>query len=202
MRHLTLFARLGLILSAIMVLLSACGTPYEFKGTVLEPVEPAKDFTLTDQNNQQFTLSQQQGKIVLLFFGFTSCPDFCPTTLSDLAQMMTELGNDADKVQVVMVSTDPERDTPERLAQYIGAFHPSFVALSPTPEQLVQVAKDYGVSYERRDLPESALGYTIDHSLYTYVIDSKGNWRQLYGYGTYPKDLANDMRELIKRGGA
>jgi protein SCO1/2 len=202
MRRLTFWARSVLLLSALMALLSACGQPHEFKGTVLDPVEPLKDFTLTDQYNQQFTLSEQKGKIVLLFFGFTSCPDFCPTTLSDLAQVMTELGEDAAKVQVVMVSTDPERDTPERMAKYMSAFNPSFIGLTPSEEQLAKVAKDYGVMIERRELPDSPLGYTVDHSVYTYVIDANGNWRQLYSYGTYPKDIVADLRELIKRGGA
>lgn len=191
---------LSLVLAAVLGLIAGCGAP-QLKGTVLEPADPAPDFTLTDEQGQPFTLSEQRGKVVVLFFGFTSCPDICPAELANLAAATRELGDDADDVQVALVSLDPERDTSERLAQYVTGFNPSFKGLRGEPAALDQVAKDYGVFYERRELPDSALGYTVDHSGFVYVIDKAGRWREVLANGTPVADIAADLKALVRERG-
>jgi|HigsolmetaAR202D_1030399.scaffolds.fasta_scaffold10297_3 protein SCO1/2 len=196
---LRLFARSTLVLVLLCSLLAACGQPHEFHGTLLEPPDPASDFTLTDHRGQPFTLSEQRGKVQILFFGFTTCPDFCPTTLSDLAAVMRELGDDAKHVQVVMISVDPERDTTERLARYVESFDPSFVGLRPTEQELESVLKAYAASASKYDTDSSA-GYLVEHSTYLYVIDQVGRWRQIFSYGTPIADIASDLREWVRIG--
>jgi protein SCO1 len=187
-----------LLLSLLLLSLGGCGGAPELKGTALDPALPAYDFTLTDQYGQPFTLSEQQGKLVLIFFGFASCPDICPIELANLAAVRRELGSAAETVQVVMVTLDPERDTPERLARYVSAFDPTFVGLHGDAESLAPIIKAYGVYSERRDLPDSALGYTIDHSGFVYLIDKAGRWRTLYAHGTAVADIASDVRVLAR----
>lgn len=183
------------ILSAL--LLSSCGA-YEFRGTVLEPPNPAPELPLTDQFGNEFRLSNYRGKIVLLFFGFTHCPDICPAALGDLKRVMEKLGNDAEKVQVVLVSVDPERDTPDLMQRYLAAFHPTFLGLNGDRAVLEKAYKDYGVTAIRRDLPNSGLGYTIDHSGYIYAIDQAGNWRLLWAHGTPVDDIVSDVQALLR----
>lgn len=187
--------------AVVLAVLTACAAPVQLKGTVLEPAQPAPDFTLTDEQGQPFTLSAQQGKVVVLFFGFTSCPDICPAELSNLAAAMRQLGDDAGQVQVALVSLDPERDSSERLSQYVTAFDPSFKGLRGEPAVLDPIVKDYGVFYEKRELPDSALGYTIDHSGFVYVIDKAGHWRVVFAHGTPAADIAADLRVLARERG-
>ncbi|HMQ30800.1 MAG TPA: SCO family protein [Chloroflexaceae bacterium] len=187
----------ALLGALVLAALAACGAP-QLKGTVLDPPSPAPDFTLTDEQGQPFTLSEQRGKVVVLFFGFTSCPDICPAELSNLAAATRQLGDAASDVQVALVSLDPERDTSERLAQYVGAFDPSFKGLRGDAAALAPVARDYGVFYEKRELPGSALGYTIDHSGYVYVIDKAGRWREVIANGAPVADLVSDLRALTR----
>lgn len=176
--------------------LAACGGPPQLKGTALEPANPAPDFTLTDEQGQPFTLSEQQGKVVVLFFGFTSCPDICPAELSNLAAAMRQLGDAGKDVQVALVSLDPERDTSERLGQYVTAFDPSFKGLRADKATIDPIVKEYGVFYEKRELPDSALGYTIDHSGFVYVIDKAGRWREVLAHGTPVEDIVADLKAL------
>lgn len=187
-----------LLVSLVLLTLSGCSGAPELKGTVLDPALPAHDFTLSDQYGQPFTLSEQQGKLVLIFFGFASCPDICPVELANLAAVKRELGASAESMQVAMVTLDPERDTPERLASYMRAFDPTFVGLHGDAETLAPIIKAYGVYAERRDLPDSALGYTIDHSGFVYLIDKAGRWRTLYAHGTPVADIASDVRALVR----
>ncbi len=189
------------LLVAGLILLSACGGSYQFKGGVVNPPQTAPDFILTDQYGKPFRISEQQGKLTLVFFGFTTCPDVCPTTLSDIKAAQRELGSDADKVQVVMVTLDPERDTPERLNTYMTRFDPSYLGLTGSPETLAKVYKAYGVTVIKRDLPDSALKYTFDHSTFTYVVDQKGAWPLAFVLGMKPADIASDLRFLIRNGG-
>ena len=177
--------------------LSGCGS-YTLRGGTIQPPGDAPDFSLADHNGQTFRLSQQRGKVTLLFFGFTHCPDVCPTALADMRNVRRELGGDADQVQVVLITLDPERDTPARLKQYVGMFDPSFLGLHGTPEQLAPILKDYGVSSTRRELPGSALKYTIDHSAFTYVIDKFGRWRELFSHAMRPEDMVSDLRYLVR----
>ncbi|MFV9503044.1 MAG: SCO family protein [Oscillochloridaceae bacterium umkhey_bin13] len=182
----------------VLVVLTSCAAPPTLKGTTLDPSGPAPNFTLTDQSGQPFTLSEQQGKVTVLYFGFTSCPDICPAELSSLAAAMRDLGNDADAIQVALVSLDPERDTPERLAQYVSAFDPRFVGLRGDEATLEPIIKDYGVYRARRELTGSALGYTIDHSGFVYMIDKAGRWRSVMAGGGPVADLAHDLRILAR----
>ncbi len=192
-----------LILLAALVGLGGCATQPQFKGTILDPALPAPDFTLTDHNGQPFTLSEQRGKVVLLFFGFASCPDICPAELANLAAVYRELGTAANDLEVALITLDPERDTPERLARYVEAFNPTFVGLHAEQTTLAPVLKEYGVFAERRDLPGSALGYTIDHSGFVYLIDKSGRWRAIFAHGTPVADILSDVRFFIReRGGS
>ncbi len=183
------------VLSAL--LLSGCGA-YEFRGTVLEPPNPAPEIPLVDQFGNEFRLSNYRDKIVLVFFGFTHCPDICPTALGDLKRVMEKLGNDAAKVQVVFVSVDPERDTPDLMQRYLAAFNPTFLGLNGDRAVLEQVYKNYGVTVIKRELPNSGLGYTIDHSGYIYAIDQAGNWRLLWAHGTPVDDIVSDVQALLR----
>lgn len=183
--------------AVVLVLLSACSTPFEPHGTMLDPPRQAPDFTLTAHTEQPFRLSEQRGKVVVLFFGFTRCPDICPTALSDLAAVLRELGADADQVQVALVTLDPERDSLERMQTYVTAFYPTFIGLRGDQDELAPIIKAYGVTSIKRELPGSALQYTIDHSPFIYVIDKQGQWRELLQDGTPIKDMANDIRYFI-----
>lgn len=180
--------------------LGACGGPYQFHGTVLDPPNRAPNFVLADQDGATFQLQDQRGKIVLLYFGFTSCPDICPTTLADLAATRQRLGDDAKQIQVVLITVDPERDTQQRLKRYVSLFDTSFIGLRGTQEQMAPIMKDYGVSATKRPLPDSALGYTVDHSAFVYVIDQAGMWREQFAHGAAIDDMTNDLRYLIKNG--
>lgn len=192
-----------LILFATLVGLGGCATQPQFKGTILDPALPAPDFTLTDHNGQPFTLSEQRGKVVLLFFGFASCPDICPAELANLAAVYRELGTAANELQVALITLDPERDTPERLALYVQAFNPTFTGLYADSAILAPILKEYGVFAERRDLPGSALGYTIDHSGFVYLIDTSGRWRAIFAHGTPVADIVSDVRFFLReRGGS
>lgn len=192
-----MFQRYALILLLFCSFtLSACAQ-YTFRGMAIEPSKPAPDFTLTDQNGQPFTLSAQKGSVVLMFFGFTACPDVCPTTLADIAAAKQQLGSNGEKIKVVLISVDPERDTPANLADYVDNYDPSFVGLTGTAEQLATVWKSYGVTANRRDLPNSKLGYTIDHSAYIYMIDKAGNWRAILPFGVTDEDIASDAGHLV-----
>ncbi len=166
-----------------------------------EPPPPAPDFTLTDQNGKPFRLSDQRGKVVLLFFGYTSCPDVCPTTLGDLRRVRKLLGNDAEHVKVVLVTVDPERDSPERLGTYVtSAGDPTFVGLTGDRRALEQVWREYGVFVQRDPAPESAVGYTITHGARVYLVSPDGKLATTYAFGTPAKDIAADIRRILQGG--
>ncbi|PDW02750.1 SCO family protein [Candidatus Viridilinea mediisalina] len=188
-----------IILTILLVVgLSACSGPPELKGTVIDPPLPAPDFTLTDHNGQPFTLSEQKGNIVMLYFGFTLCPDICPIELANLAAVKRELGAAAETMQVALITVDPERDLPERLELYVQTFDPDFIGLHGDTETLEPIYRDYGVFVQRRELPESAMEYTIDHSGFVYLIDKAGRWRMLYAHNTPTADIVSDLRVLLR----
>ncbi|MCW5882065.1 MAG: SCO family protein [Anaerolineae bacterium] len=187
---------------AVMVLLvSGCRENVSLRGLVFDPPKQAPDFTLTDHTGRPFSLADQRGKVVLLYFGFASCPDVCPSTLTDLARMKRELGRDGNQVQVALITVDPNRDTPQVLADYVTVFDPSFIGLHGSEEQVQQLMKQYGVTAVRKDLPGSALGYTIDHTAFVHVIDQSGRWREQFPFGASAEDMAGDVRQLIRSGG-
>jgi protein SCO1/2 len=153
---------------------------------------------LTRANGETFRLSDQKGKIVLLFFGYTSCPDVCPTTMAELKLVMDQVGSQADFVQVVFVSVDPQRDTPEAVQKYVEHFNPSFIGLSGPTEKLEQIWQDYGIFREAVPLPNSAAGYTVNHTARVVLIDPDGNMRLSYGFGTAVEDISHDVKLLLR----
>jgi protein SCO1/2 len=173
---------------------------YKFRGSVIDPPIAASNFTLKDQNGQTFQLSDQRSKIVLMFFGYTNCPDICPTTLLQFKQARAQLGNQADRVRFVFVTVDPERDTAEKMKTYLGAIDPAIIGLVGSQAELEQVWKAYGVY--RQKLPgQSPNDYAdlIEHSGRVYLIDTQGNLRLTYPFGLTPDDVAQDVRYLLKQ---
>ena len=159
----------------------------------------ARDFSLTDQNGQQRSLKDFAGKLVVVFFGYTQCPDVCPTTMAELVEIRKALGADGARVQALFVTVDPERDTPEVLKAYMTAFDPSFLALRPaSPEQLATLAKDFKVYYKKVE-GRTPTSYTMDHSAGSYVFDTKGKLRLFTRYGSGAAALAGDLRQLLKQ---
>jgi protein SCO1/2 len=170
---------------------------YVFKGGEITPPRAAPPLDLVDQNGEPFTLAQEEGNVLLVYFGYTTCPDLCPTTLNDFAIVKDELGEAGANVHYVLVTFDPERDTQERLSEYLGFFDPSFVGLRGTAEQTEAFKQAYGVTTKRVEYPESATKYLIDHTALIYVIDKQGRLRLTYPYGTDPMAIVEDMRHLV-----
>ncbi len=168
-----------------------------FRGSVLGQPIAAADFELKDQHGQAFRLSQQRGKVVLLFFGYISCPDVCPTTLSAWKRAYEELGEQAEDVRFVFITVDPERDTPARMGQHLELFRPEFIGLTGTLQELEPIYQAYGVYYEKQAAPESALGYLVSHTSSDFVIDTAGNWRLRHTFGASGQDVAYDIRVLL-----
>lgn len=179
-----------------LVLTSCGGSAYSFQGGELKPVAPASPIALTDQHGNPWSLADQQGKIVFLYFGYTTCPDACPTTLSDWIEVRRLLGDKADKTEFVMVTVDPERDTAEKLNKYLGFFDPIFVGLTGDAETIKQLERNYGIVAQREEHPESATGYLMNHTTSFWVIDSKGNLRLTFAHGTDPEIVAEDVKHL------
>lgn len=183
----------------VLVNLTACErapTPPVFQATDITGAAFARDFRLTDHNGQVRTLADFKGKAVAMFFGYTHCPDVCPTTLSDFAAALKQLGSDAARVQVIFVTVDPERDTPAILKQFVPAFDPGFLGMSTDPVSLKALAKEYKVVYEKASA-KAADDYLIDHSAGTYVYDPQGRLRLLMAYGSSPDMIAQDLKSLL-----
>lgn len=189
--------RLLVGLALLAIVLTGCGgSAYSFQGGELKPVAPASPIALTDQNGNPWSLADQQGKIVFLYFGYTTCPDACPTTLSDWIEVKRLLGDKADDVEFVMVTIDPERDTANKLNQYLGFFDPSFVGLTGDPETLRQIEWNYGIVAQREEHPESVTGYLMNHTTSFWVVDKKGNLRLTFAHGTDPEIVVEDIKHL------
>lgn len=171
--------------------------PASFRGTTYaEPYPVAPEIELTRADGKTFRLSDMHGKIVLLFFGYTSCPDVCPTTMAELNQVLGKLGQDANQVQVLYVTVDPERDTPERVQDYVNHFNPSFIGLSGSEAELARVWNGYGVYREIVD-STSAAGYLVDHTARVTVIDQQGNLRISFPFDTPVEDIVHDVKLLL-----
>jgi protein SCO1/2 len=170
--------------------------PPKFQATDITGAAFARDFRLTDHNGQVRTLADFKGKAVAIFFGYTHCPDVCPTTLSDFAAALQQMGPQAERVQVIFVTVDPQRDTPELLKQFVPAFNPGFLGMYTDAETLKQLAKEYKVVYQKTSV-KAADDYLIDHSAGTYVYDPKGNLRLLIPYGSSPDAIAQDLNTLL-----
>lgn len=195
-------ARRTLIALAAVLALGACSKSSDdaarpvFRNTDVTGAEFAKDFRLTGHDGQPRTLADFKGKVVAVFFGFTQCPDICPTSLAEIAEALKPLGARSDEVQVLFVSVDPERDTPELLAKYVPSFDPRFLGLTGTPEQIAQVTKDFKVFFQK--VKGSTPGsYTIDHTAGTYVFDRTGKLRLFVKHGQGPEALTQDLTTLL-----
>jgi protein SCO1/2 len=190
------------LLSAVLlaVLLGGCDKLFDqaptFDNTDVTGLDYGKGFALLDHNGKPRTLADFRGKVVLMFFGYTQCPDVCPTTMAEMSAVMKELGPAADKVQVLFVTLDPERDTPALLAQYVPAFDKRFLGLYGNAGQTAAVAKEFKIFYSK--VPGSAPGtYTLDHTAGTYVFDRQGKLRLFVRNGQDPRAIVHDIRQLL-----
>jgi protein SCO1/2 len=194
------FVAAGALLAGAAGLLTACSDDKpKFTAIDITGADYAKDFQLTDHNGQARTLKDFQGKIVVMFFGYTQCPDVCPTSMTELVEVKKLLGADGDKLQGLFVSVDPARDTPEMLKAYMANFDPTFIALyADTPEKLAAVAKDYKVYYKKVE-GKTPTSYTMDHSAGSYIYDTQGRLRLYTRYGSGAPAMAADIKLLLQQ---
>ena len=199
-RHVLKAIALGTAALAGGTLLTACFDKKEqtlqFRGVDVTGADYARDLPLTDHNGQARSIKDFAGKVVVVFFGFTQCPDVCPTAMAELAEVKKALGKDGDKLQGLFVTVDPERDTPEVLKAYMANFDPSFLALRGTPEQLAAVAKDFKIYYKKVE-GKTPTSYSMDHSAGSYVYDTAGRLRIYNRYGSGAQALTEDVRALL-----
>lgn len=189
---------LGVLLFALT--LAGCGVaPPEFKNTDVSGSDCCRDFRLSDHNGKMRTLADFRGKAVVIFFGYTQCPDVCPTTMAEMKAVLQQLGADAQRVQVLFVSLDPERDTRELLASYVPAFDPGFLGLYGDLETTAKTAKEFRVYYQKQPGPTPS-SYTLDHTAGSYVFDPQGRVRLFVRHGDGGANLAADLRSLLKQG--
>ncbi len=192
-----LFFGIAVLLGMVAVFLLVGTTrPYTFQGSLIDPPVDAPLFELTDVDGRPFQLRDMAGQVVIMFFGYTSCPDVCPVTLTEFLQVRSQLGELAENVSFVFVTVDPERDTPERMKKYLTNFDPQIIGLTGSRTELEPVWASYGV-YEAKVEGGSEENYLVDHSSRIYVIDAEGNLRLTYLFGTENKAIAEDVRHLI-----
>lgn len=200
--NLRFLRRAAAVLALAALGLSGCQRAADkppFQGVDITGAEYARQFSLTDAEGRPRTLGDFKGKVTVVFFGYTQCPDVCPTTMAELAEVKRALGPQGDKLQGVFVTIDPERDTPELLKAYLRNFDPSFVALRGTPEQTLQTAKEFKVYFAKVPGREEG-SYTMDHTAGAYVFDEQGRVRLFERYGAGPKPLQSDVQRLIAEG--
>ena len=186
-------------IAALLIALTACSPKPEFKNIdITGSTAFGKDFSLVDPDGKVRTLADFKGKVVVMFFGYTQCPDVCPTTLTEMQQVMALMGPQSDKVQVLFVTVDPERDTAAILKQYVPAFDPRFLGLRPVDDAaLEKVAKDFKIYYKK--VPGTSPGsYTMDHTAGSYAFDPQGRLRLYIKHAQGPETLAHDLKELLK----
>lgn len=171
--------------------------PYVFHGMVIQSPQPAADFTLTGHMGQPVSLSDFKGQLILLYFGYTTCPDVCPATLVELHRARLLLGQRADEIQVLMVTVDPERDTEAVLGEYLAHFDPTFIGLTGTPDQIAEVATYYGIFYQRQE-SDSVLGYLVDHTATVTVVNREGYVKLIFPFGTPAEEMAADLAYMLR----
>ena len=188
-------------LAALFLLASAAhaGNMPGLKTGAFDPPRMAPDFLLNGSNGSEFKLSRYRGKVVALGFGYTSCPEVCPTTMAFLAQARQKLGAARDDFQVVYVTVDPERDTTDQLRKFMTAFDPTFIGATGTPAQLAAVRNAYGIQVSRLNLASSGGGYLMHHSSFVYLIDRSGNLRAMMPFGVSVHDIAHDVKALLAK---
>ena len=194
-------ASLAIITPATVMLMACTENKPQFKAIDITGADYAKDFAadgaMIDHNGQPRSIKDFAGKVVVLFFGYTQCPDVCPTSMAELAEVKKLLGKDGDKLQGLFITIDPERDTPEVLKAYMANFDPTFLAMRTTPDKLATVAKDFKTYYKKAP-GRTDSSYTMDHSAGSYVYDTKGNVRLYTRYGSGAAALASDIALLLK----
>ena len=195
-RRLSLSVALSAVTLSVLGLTACMDPKAAFKGVDITGADYAKELNLPDQNGQLRKIKDFSGKLVVVFFGYTQCPDVCPTTMQELAEVKRLLGADGDKLQAVFVTVDPERDTTELLKAYVENFDPSFVALRPTPEQLPLIAKEFKIYFKRVE-GKTSTSYTMDHSAGSYTFDAQGKVRLFNRYGMGAEALAHDFKLLV-----
>jgi len=195
-------SRRRLLGAAALALVAGCdkvavpGAKLQFQSTDITGADFGRSLALPDQNGKLRTLDDFKGKVTVLFFGYTQCPDVCPTTMAELAEVKKSLGPDGDRLQGVFVTIDPERDTPEVLKGYMANFDPSFIALRGNPEQTAAAAKEFKVFYAK--VPGKTPGsYTMDHTAASYVLDRNAKLRLFVRYGSGAPALAADLKALL-----
>ncbi len=169
----------------------------QLRGAVFNPPRSLDDFTFTSTEGEPFSLSDHQGQVILLYFGYRTCPDFCPTTFAELKRVYTELNEPADKLKIAFVTVDPERDTIENMTLYTHAFHQDFIGLRDDSAALQQLMRELGVVVEKRQLGDSSLSYLIDHTVSVFLIGVDGRLEVQYLYGTDYQDIVHDLRLIL-----
>ncbi|MBN2500595.1 MAG: SCO family protein [Anaerolineales bacterium] len=185
---------------AVFVAVQITNANYQYQGSLIDPPAPAFDIALQDTDGDLFQLSDHTGEVVLIFFGYTNCPDVCPTTLAEFKQVYENLGPDADRVKFVYFSVDPERDTQERVGEFVNAFNPNFIGITGDEADLEPVWQAYGVYHEKQEVG-SAAGYVVDHTASVYVIDTQGGWRMTFPYGLSVDAMVQDIQHLLEEEG-
>jgi protein SCO1 len=198
MFHLALLGLgIGIGLGALFLAIRPLLGPSKWHGVVMQSTQPVTNFTLTGPGEQPVSLIDFRGKVVMLYFGYTFCPDVCPATMVELSDAMEILGRKSENVQVVMISLDPERDTAEVLQQYVAHFNDSFIGLTGTPEELIAVTAPMGIFYEKHE-GSAASGYLIDHTATVAVLDKQGKLRLIYPFGITGEEMAADLKYLVR----
>ncbi len=198
--------RIGPLLRFIPVMMLlfisiACSSSYEYKGARLEPPLPIPDFELMADNGQPFGLTESNSEITLVYFGYTFCPDVCPLTMVDVRDALAQLDPaERERVQVLFISVDPERDTPEVLDRYLSAFDPTFIGLTDDFEKVQQVMKPFGAFAEKEEVEDSAAGYLVSHTARLYLLDANHEILLTYPFGFEPEDLTSDLTHLLEIG--
>lgn len=186
---------MAVVLASVLAGCERTPPPPAFKLTDITGAPFGRELALTDHNGKARTLADFRGKVVAVFFGFTHCPDVCPTTLAEMATVMRELGPEAKKVQVLFVTVDPERDTEQVLKQYVPSFDPTFLGLYGDADALARTAREFKIVYQKQALPGG--GYSVDHSAGTYIFDTHGRLRLYASYGSGAAKLLHDIRILL-----
>lgn len=186
------------VIAVLSATIEAAAAP-GFRGGTLDPPRPAPEIALRTHEGAEFRLSRHRGDVVAITFGYTFCPDVCPTTLAELAQVRARLGPAAARFRVIFVTVDPERDGPERLRAYTQAFDRTFTGLTGTAAELAAVQKAYGVIVRKQTVRGTSAAYLVDHSALVYVVDPEGRLRLMFPFGTSVDDMTHDIGLLLRR---
>jgi protein SCO1 len=185
------------VIATVALGVTACADKPSFRNTDITGAEFAREFSLTDHNGTRRTLADFKGKAVVVFFGFTQCPDVCPTTMAEMSEVTQQLGEEGKHLQVLFITVDPERDTAALLKQYVPAFNANFLGLTGTVEEVTKVAKEFKVFFQKQPTKTPG-GYTMDHTANSYVFDAQGKVRLVVKHGLGAAPLVQDLKQLLK----